>query len=350
MPVTVVAGGQFGSEGKGKVAHSLAKEMGAAAAVRVGGPNSGHTVVDDNGNQIIFRQLPTAAILPDIHCILPAGSYVRLDVLLREIEVAHLSPDRLSIDPNAIVITDRQVAEENASNLYATIGSTLTGTGAAVKARIERSSGVTLAQQDEALQRYVRPTTPFLRSVLQRNERVVIEGTQGFGLSVLHSMHYPFVTSRDTTAAGFVSEAGLSPLDVDDIVLVLRAFPIRVSGNSGPMFKEISWSEVTSESGSPTQLTEYTSVTRRLRRVARFDSEMVRRAVLYQRPTRIVLNHVDHVDAECARFGVLTAKALTFVHKVESDIGGKISFVGWGPADLSSLASSTQRLRRVRST
>jgi len=63
---------------------------------------------------------------------------------------------------------------------------------------------------------------------------VIIEGTQGFGLSLLHAADYPYVTSRDTTAAAFVSEAGLSPLDVDDIVLVLRAFPIRVGGNSGP--------------------------------------------------------------------------------------------------------------------
>ena len=33
MPVTVIVGGQYGSEGKGKVAHYLAQEMGAAAAV-----------------------------------------------------------------------------------------------------------------------------------------------------------------------------------------------------------------------------------------------------------------------------------------------------------------------------
>ncbi len=49
MPVTVVVGGQFGSEGKGKVAHWLARELRASTAVRVGGPNSGHTVVADGG-------------------------------------------------------------------------------------------------------------------------------------------------------------------------------------------------------------------------------------------------------------------------------------------------------------
>jgi adenylosuccinate synthase len=93
MPVTVVVGGQFGSEGKGKVAHYLARELGATAAVRVGGPNSGHTVVGPEGRKIIFRQLPTASILPDIVCVLPAGSYVDKEVLFREVRLTGLGPD-----------------------------------------------------------------------------------------------------------------------------------------------------------------------------------------------------------------------------------------------------------------
>ena len=39
MPVSIVVGGQYGSEGKGKVAHFLAKRLSAAVAIRVGGPN-----------------------------------------------------------------------------------------------------------------------------------------------------------------------------------------------------------------------------------------------------------------------------------------------------------------------
>jgi adenylosuccinate synthase len=63
MPVTVIVGGQFGSEGKGKVAHHLAREMGASIAIRVGGPNSGHTVFSKDGAPLIFRKLhsPCAA-------------------------------------------------------------------------------------------------------------------------------------------------------------------------------------------------------------------------------------------------------------------------------------------------
>jgi len=46
MPVSVVVGGQFGSEGKGKVALELVRrDRAVAAAIRVGGTNSGHTAI-----------------------------------------------------------------------------------------------------------------------------------------------------------------------------------------------------------------------------------------------------------------------------------------------------------------
>lgn len=54
MPVTVIVGGQFGSEGKGKTAHFFAHEEQADVAVRVGGSNSGHTVIDESGNPVIL--------------------------------------------------------------------------------------------------------------------------------------------------------------------------------------------------------------------------------------------------------------------------------------------------------
>ena len=85
MPVSVVIGGQFGSEGKGKVSAWLARSTNAAAAVRVGGPNSGHTVVDGTGVSRVFRHLPTAAVLPDVLCVIAPGSYLDIEVLLREV-------------------------------------------------------------------------------------------------------------------------------------------------------------------------------------------------------------------------------------------------------------------------
>ena len=62
MPVSIVVGGQYGSEGKGKVAHFLAGRPEASVAIRTGGPNSGHTVVED-GRRHVFRCLPTACLI-----------------------------------------------------------------------------------------------------------------------------------------------------------------------------------------------------------------------------------------------------------------------------------------------
>ncbi len=82
---------------------------------------------------------------------------------------------------------------------------------------------------------------------------------------------YPYVTSRDTSAAAILSECGLSPFDVENIVMVIRAFPIRVSGDSGELPNEINWDILRDELGTINNMTEYTSCTNRVRRVARFD-------------------------------------------------------------------------------
>lgn len=333
MPVTVVVGGQFGSEGKGKVAYYFASEMHAAMAVRVGGPNSGHTVVEPNGKRTVFRQLPTAAVLPDVICVLPAGSYIDLDILLIEINSLGITPDRLKIDPNAVVVTQELRLQEKQSNLRSSIGSTASGTGAAVRARIERCKSTRFVIDEPLLQPFISRTSDLMRGMLDKGTRIIIEGTQGFGLSILHSRYYPFTTSRDTSASGFVSEAGLSPLDVDDVILVLRAMPIRVPGNSGPLSKETDWETVTRESASPIQLIEYTSVTHTVRRIARFDAEVVCQAITVNRPSRIILNHVDYVDAT-SKDGEMTLNSIQFIRDVENSISRKVDYFGLGPASL----------------
>ena len=233
MPVTVVVGGQYGSEGKGKVALHVVKETRAKAVVRVGGSNSGHTAADRDGRLRTLRQLPASALASDCLVFLPAGSLIDPQLLLSEIEELGLRPDRLVIDEMASVITDANKLSEANRDLQRRIGSTGSGTGAAVQDRIARDGLAVLAKEVGALLPYTQPfVAGILRSLLDSGERVVVEGTQGFGLSVWHSPHYPFATSRDTTASGFASEVGLSPRDIDDIVLVIRALPIRVGGNS----------------------------------------------------------------------------------------------------------------------
>lgn len=335
MPVTVVVGGQFGSEGKGKVAHYLAREMNASVSIRCGGSNSGHTVID-LGKPIIFQQLPTASILPDIRIVLCAGTYLNLDILREEIKIANLNPKRLFIDPNAVIITPEIRKSERICGLIEAIGSTGSGTGEAILRRVNRKQIVKFAKDVKELKNYVKETNTFLRDCLYNNERIILEGTQGFGLSLLHSPYYPNVTSRDTTAASFVSEAGLSPLDVDDIVLTIRAFPIRVSGNSGFLPKEITWETITKDSGSPFKLEERTSVTKKIRRIAIFDSQIVTRSIIVNKPSRIVLNHLDYVDWN-TKNGAQSLKVINFIRNIERDIESKIDLIGFGPEHLDSI-------------
>jgi len=334
MPVSVVVGGQYGSEGKGKVAQHLARERQAAAVVRVGGSNSGHTGVKPSGDIDVLRHLPTAALDSDAMCLLAAGSYIDHDVLLAEIERTGLTPERLLIDENAFLIVAEDREAEAASDLGDRIGSTCSGTGAAVARRIARRSPDDLAGASGDLRPYIGDVSAYLRDCLAHDRHVVVEGTQGFGLSLLHSPHFPKATSRDTTAAAALAEAGLSPIDVTDVVLVLRAFPIRVAGDSGPFgAEEIDWATIAAEGDHAEELTEHTSVTQRPRRVARFDPEIVRRAIAVNRPSTIVLNHVDHIDAG-ARNGALTARSRSFVADVAEWIDRPIDFVGLGPDSL----------------
>jgi adenylosuccinate synthase len=195
-----------------------------------------------------------------------------------------------------------------------------------------------LAEHVDELAPFLGDTTAILRRYLSAGKRVVIEGSQGFGLSVLHGGYWPKATARDTTAAGFISEAGISPLDVDDVTMVLRCHPIRVAGDSGTLFRETTWNNISAESGCPFALAEYTTVTKKLRRVGQFDAELVQRAIAVNRPTRIVLNHLDYIDWS-VRTTHISVRARDFIEEIEERIGQRIDWVGVGPDKLIAASS-----------
>ena len=327
MGISIVFGGQFGSEGKGKVARYFADQLGVSAVVRVGGSNSGHTVIDKNGRALAFRCLPTAALDKNAVCILPAGSYIDVEVLFREMEMSGISPEMVKIHPNAAVITEEQIQNERNSGLIERIGSTGSGTGAAVRMRVDRSKDFLRAAHHERLASMCCDTEEFLREELNRGHEVLIEGTQGFGLSNLHSPYYPYATSRDTSAAGFLSETGLSPFDVTNIIMVIRAFPIRVAGESGPLPREIEWSEVSKVAGK--SVVEQTTVTKKLRRVAEFDADIVRRSITANRPNIVILNHCDYFDYTIHGMPKLSETAEDYIKSIESSIGD-VNYIGTG--------------------
>lgn len=329
--VDVLVGGQYGSEGKGQVAASLAREY--AFLVRVGGPNAGHTVYE-TPKPYTFHHLPSGTRSSAAKVILGPGTVISLPKLLKEISDCALGPERLSIDPQAVLIeeADRVLEQEK---LAQAIGSTAQGVGAATARKVLRSAAepaVRLAKHADELKPFLNETRLILEDAFAAGQRIFLEGTQGTRLS-LHHGEYPYVTSRDTTVSGCLAEAGIAPSRVRKIIMVCRTYPIRVEGTSGPMQTELSWEEIARRSGIPLdeiQLAEKTSTTGRRRRVGEFDWTLLRRAASLNGPTDIALTFVDYLSIRnraARRFEQLTEETIRFIEQVERVAAAPVSLI-----------------------
>lgn len=335
MPLTVIVGGQYGSEGKGKVTSYLALRDNVDIVVRCGGPNSGHTV-DVNGQRYELRSLPSGFINPGTRLLLAAGCLINPEILLTEIKSTGIDPRRVGVDRNAGIISPLEGEEEGKLRLRDRVGSTLSGTGMGVANRVLRKPEFKLAKDIPELQEYLTDVSAEVNTAVDKGAEVLVEGTQGFGLSVYHSPHYPYATSRDTTASGFLSEVGISPRLVTDIVMAVRTYPIRVAGNSGPLENEITWEEVRQRSGYPTDVREFTTTTKKLRRVGLFDLELVQRAAIVNRPTQLALHGADYLsyfNKSVLSVHKLERDSMVFVQALERNLSVPVSFIGTGPAN-----------------
>ena len=237
--VDVLVGGGYGSEGKGNIAFHLAPEY--DLLIRVGGPNAAHKVYLASGEIFTHFSLPSGTQAGQAQLALGPGAVVYPPELLDEIARCDVSIDRLSIDPQVMVVEDSDKQAEQ--DMVGTIGSTASGTGNATARRLMRGEGVRLARDVDDLRPYVRPTYELLEEAYASRKRIMLEGTQGSGLS-LHHGPYPYVTSRDTNVAGCLAEAGIAPARVRKVVMVVRTYPIRVGGTSGPLTSELTWQEI----------------------------------------------------------------------------------------------------------
>lgn len=278
MKLQVICGGQYGSEAKGSIAGYLAAEANQLYAIRVAGSNAGHSVVDPvTGAKYALRQIPVAAVTnPDARLLIAAGSEIDEDVLRTEVELLNAAgykvTNRLYIDPMATVIEPWHLVSEEAAQLTERIGSTGKGVGAARSTRIMRG-GVVVRDKGWLFRNYgTLQSTASILAAAHHDATVQIEGTQGYGLG-LHHPNYPQVTSSDCRAIDFMAMAGVNPWEYDtlEIWLVFRPYPIRVAGNSGPMYAETTWEQL----GLPP---EYTTVTKKMRRVGLWDEDLARGA------------------------------------------------------------------------
>lgn len=360
--VDVVVGGQFGSEGKGHIAAYLAREY--DVLVRVGGPNAGHSVSAASG-VYVYHQLPSGTKDTDARILLGPGMTLNVEALMKEIEECQIGPERLFIDPQAMIIEPQDIAKETA--LVASIASTGRGGGAAAARRIlDRHPGAVRLARDIPLLKpfvghgpeYRGSTTVQLENAYREGWSVLLEGTQGSGLSIYHGQ-YPYVTSRDTNVAGCLAEAGISPSRVRRIVMVVRPTPIRVgnpdgegihavrdarstcgsylsspaSRHSGDLRHETTFDEVARQAGlDPAEVVvhEKTSTTKRNRRVGWFDWELFRKACALNAPSDIVLTFADYLSSKnqrARRFEQLDEDTIKFIEELERVAHAPVSLI-----------------------
>lgn len=391
--VTALVGAQFGSEGKGLIAEKLANRF--DLHVRTGAPNAGHTYyvdamcnhrdvgewgehyANDSGvpthhscprcgdlfpnigdddlwqtmeyrQKVVARSVPCGAANRNARLFIGPGGLIDLDLLIDEvIELDGLGLDvssRLMVDRKAMIIDPLRHHHFEGGvrgNAHAMIGSTGEGVGPARMAKIARGtfnmsgSGPAWGKIDQVAAAQERllshgivvgDVARTLNTMYDRGASILLEGTQGSGLSLVHGP-WPYVTSSDTNAAQLAVDAGLAPRLIENVILVARTYPIRVAGNSGPLPKETSWEEI----GQPE---ERTTVTKKVRRVGYWTDDLVRRAIMFNRPSEIALTFGDYLHADvsgCTEWEHLPRMFREYISEIEVHLGVGITMIGTGP-------------------
>lgn len=341
--LTVLVGGQYGSEGKGAIAAHIANEY--DVHIRVGSPNAGHTIYW-NGEKHVMQSIPCGWINPNAAIVIGRGALLNMKQFMKElVHILTYYPDfltRLYIDPEAGILDEKFHIEEGGTQgeMHKRIGSTGEGVGPARIARLKRDLNefrqFKHVASEYGLENCMIANTPALIAEWQdRGFNILIEGTQGSALSLLHS-HFPYCTSIDTNAAGIISEVGIAPSRVTDVLMICRTYPIRVAGNSGPMENEISWDELNKRitaMGGEAIVPEKTTVTKKTRRIAEWDDALFEQSCLLNAPTQIALTFADYIDPKVA--GTTDLKMIDeseplveFIKNHFGDKAGLIKYIG----------------------
>lgn len=335
MPATIIIGGQWGDEGKGKVTDALSED--ASVVVRPNGStNAGHTVVTDQGT-FKFHLVPSGVLRPGCISIIGAGVAVPPADLVAEIDMLHqrgVSTDGLFLSDRAHVVMPYHPLldqyEESRRGSHS-LGTTLRGNGPAYVDKIGRR-GVRVADLldesalveqlalnlpekntlfehlygqaaldektileefsawGEKLAPYIRQTEVMVQDALDAGQRVLVETAQASLLDIDYGT-YPYVTSSSPTAAGACQGAGIGPTQVDRVVAVLKAYTTRVGGGPFPTEETGSVGDLIRSRGQ-----EFGTTTGRPRRTGWFDAVVARYSVRLNGVTEIAVTKLDILD------------------------------------------------------
>lgn len=339
----IVVGGQFGDEGKGKIISYLALKDNYDIIVRGGvGPNAGHTIVDER-QEYKVRQVPSGFLNKNAKLYIGAGVLVNPDVFLDEISRFNKFniKERIKVDSQCGIIEEiHKERDKSDANLREKVQTTGSGCGPANEDRIKRIGK--LAKDIPELEEFICDVSGELNDAIDNDKKILIEGTQGFGLSLYHGT-YPYVTTKDTTASAMLSDVGIGPKNVNEVIVVLKAYTTRV-GNG------LFWNETNTNKDKKDdekfnklfnelkiydklkKIEERGTVTKRPRRVAPFDFELAKRSVKINSATMIALTNIDRLF-DCAgvkRFDDLPEDAKKFIKVIEDEVGVKVKLISTG--------------------
>lgn len=247
-PIIIVQGGLYGSEAKGAIAAYLCETRGVHYAVRTGATNAGHTVYTRGGKVFKAQQLPVGFENLNTVLVIGAGALIDPEILDREVkEISDITGQdirqRLKIDRRAGLHLPSHAVRSKTSGRHHAIGATGKGCSEALIDRIKvrgTDSATTFGESPYSKGYDVCDTEALLNYAWNEGAQILLEGTQGQLLD-LYLGPYPYTTHKQTGPAQWMLECGLSPALPVEICMVVRTFPIRVAGNSGPMESEISW-------------------------------------------------------------------------------------------------------------
>lgn len=379
--VTVVLDSQAGSCGKGKFIGYLALTDGADVAINNFMSNAGHTFVDENGEKVMTQHLPTSLVNFDTSLVIGPGAAITPRILFEEILKfgKAIGNRKIIINPRAVVIADKHRAIE-AKVLRS--GSTFKGCGASQADKVMRqamlfgefwdimnSENCNFGEDDgeygdlnyvctcgewEIIKEHivVMDTMLYINDAIDNGKYVLVEGSQGCDLDINYGLAYPNTTSRQCHAGQLVADCGISPKLVDDIIMIMRPYPIRISnttnlkdddGNtiitsSGEYdgAEEITWDIVKERCGAPADVEfgEMTTVTKKVRRVFEMNWDRLKYVAKLNRPTMIALNFAQYIDwgaYKCRKYEDLPQAVLDFIAKVEEVTGVPVKLIGTGP-------------------
>lgn len=335
MAVTIVLGGQWGDEGKGKIIDAMAAR--ADVVIRANGSaNAGHTVVTDRG-VFKFHLIPSGILHSECLCVIGAGVALDPGSLLNELD--HLSERGIStanlrISQRCHLIMPYHPVQdrlEETERGTAMIGTTQRGNGPCyadkaarrgirladisnpeylttrLKPILEEKNAVLsamyghggfdlaeIAEQyaayGERLAPYFADTESIVQDAVDAGKEVMVEGAQAAMLDIDYGT-YPFVTSSSPTAAGVCQGAGIAPTQVDRVIGVYKAYVTRVGAGAFP-------TELLNESGDYLRErgVEYGTTTGRPRRTGWFDAVQARFSARLNGITEIALTKFDVLD------------------------------------------------------